>query len=96
MARINLHNLVAWLYVRENICVLFKSAEAWSEQKNAISWIICMTPQRYAILKNLLNPACLYTPLGKGTREWRFLFHSACPPRCAVRGGKNGEVRFPR
>jgi len=46
----------------------FKPAKAWAEHKNAISRIICMTPQRYEILKSLAvkSASCLpLHPLGK-------------------------------
>ena len=35
------------------IYVCLKTHKSWAEQKNAISWIICMTPQLYEILKKL-------------------------------------------
>ena len=82
------------MHVRENLCVLFNPLRLGPpNEKNAISRIICMTPQCDEILKNLaVKPASLpaSTLLGEERTRERW-FSEVCFERW-----KNMEVRFPR
>lgn len=73
---------------RESVCA-FKPTKAWAEQKKCHLRIICMTPPARWNFKEPLRSACLCLPQGKGSKE--FFFHSACPSRCALKGGKMGR-----
>lgn len=78
------------------MCAL-KPAKAWAEQKNSISRIICMTPQRYEILKNLAMKSASCLPLhSSGKRDEGV--EALLPPRLPseVCFGWWREVRFPR
>lgn len=101
-------NQVSGIYLREYGVHLgpvrpgLKERRRWRRRrkKKPICWIICMTPQRHEILKNLaINSAPCLLQGGGRKPEVLLFFASSCPVRCTLWGegcvGGDKEVWIP-